>query len=582
MRIRQCGLGLLAGLITLGGGCRKSTPEDKASQPVKTQSAPAKPVPPESAARVHWLGMKRLLAETNAAGFKALWELPETSALLSQTLNKLALAPWRQSIPALQPPITNYQSLITNYPSLVASDPMASLARPLLEDLVGEECYLEVRLRTNQPGEAVLAVRLDDQRHAAWQTNLLAIGENLSGSKASAESATDGWTINLASGPSSAAAPPSTVSFTRSGGWTLLSLSSGQSALLADLTGRIKANPGGNPFQPGTTSFWLEAHLDSQRLWPALAQKIGLPIELPRASLTCIGDGKDVQSRGTLTFSKPLPFTIEKWNLPTTLLHEPLDSSTGLQGIRPWLQSLKLWKDLDLGEPPNQIFWWARWGIPFHSYSAAATAKPDELLDKIRGHLLKEANPWLATNATGYFENSTNRNAVLWKVVPFIAPIIESATNGGFLVAGLAADTSTNPPPSAETLQGVISRTNVFYYDWELTGSRIGEWLYIGQLFRVIFNKPQLPKNALSVAWLKALEQKLLESRTVLSRTGPEEVSFARGSGLGLTAIELHLMIDWLESPEFPGGLYTWSSVNPRPPRPAPRASTSSGPNLKK
>ena len=52
--------------------------------------------------------------------------------------------------------------------------PHSALVRPLLEDLVQEESYLEIRGGTNQPGELALAVRLDEPRALLWQTNLAA------------------------------------------------------------------------------------------------------------------------------------------------------------------------------------------------------------------------------------------------------------------------------------------------------------------------------------------------------------------------------------------------------------------------
>lgn len=558
MFMRNCGLALLAALVMLGAGCKKSAPETKAPERTKSPPVTAKAAP-DSAARVHWLGMKRLLAETNAATFKTLWEMPQSTYLLAQTLNKLALAPWRASIPELQGAATNYPFLITNYPSLVKNHPLAFRLRPLLEELVQEECYFELRPQTNSRADMVLAVRLDEQRSAAWQTNLLAIAENLTGNKAPADP-TNGWSLPLH--PQSATLDPRRLSLTHSGAWTLLSLSGEKSTLLSDLTSRVKSHPSGNPFEPVTTNYWIEAHLDLQRLWPELAQKLNLPAELPQTTLTFIGDGKDVQTRGTFTFSKPLPFNIEPWNIPTNLLHEQLDSSTGLQGIQPWLGSLKYWKDLNIGEPPNQIFCWARLGIPFHSYCAASTTNANQLLDKIRGYLLADGNKWLATNATGYFENATNGNALLWKVVPFMAPVIESETltNGPFFVAGFAPNTSTNPPPSAETLANVVNRTNLFYYDWEMTGPRLEEWLYLGQLLRVMFHKPQMPGKALGLVWVKALEQSLRESRTALAKTSPQQVSFARTSSMGFTAAEIHVLADWLESPRFPIGLHTFTA----------------------
>ena len=106
-------------------------------------------------ARVHWSGMNRLSGGTNAAALMTIWNLPESRRLERQTLDKLSLAPW----PLL------HRNLDTN---------AAALLRPLLDDLVADESYLEIRQVANQPAELVLAIRLDDQRAALWQTNLAA------------------------------------------------------------------------------------------------------------------------------------------------------------------------------------------------------------------------------------------------------------------------------------------------------------------------------------------------------------------------------------------------------------------------
>jgi hypothetical protein len=47
-------------------------------------------------------------------------------------------------------------------------------------------------------------------------------------------------------------------------------------------------------------------------------------------------------------------------------------------------------------------------------------------------------------------------------------------------------------------------------------------------------------------------------STTLVTQTGPAQLSFARQSTVGFTALELHLLGDWLESPDFPRGLHTF------------------------
>src|SRR5215831_16129000 len=92
MYIRRTGIfGWVAAAIVLATGCKKSeTPEQTATAANKNASN-------EPAAVVHWAGIKWLATDPSAAGFLKIWRLPESQNLMTQTLDKLALAPWRLS-----------------------------------------------------------------------------------------------------------------------------------------------------------------------------------------------------------------------------------------------------------------------------------------------------------------------------------------------------------------------------------------------------------------------------------------------------------------------------------------------------
>jgi len=117
-------------LVTLLAGCGKS--ESASSSPVDAKN---QQVQNEPALSLHWAGMKRLSVEPTAAGFMRIWRLPETEKLKARTLDKLALAPWQTGA-------TNQTTIISNYAALVQQNHAASLLRPLLEDVVQDECYL--------------------------------------------------------------------------------------------------------------------------------------------------------------------------------------------------------------------------------------------------------------------------------------------------------------------------------------------------------------------------------------------------------------------------------------------------------
>jgi hypothetical protein len=114
------------------------------------------------------------------------------------------------------------------------------------------------------------------------------------------------------------------------------------------------------------------------------------------------------------------------------------------------------------------------------------------------------------------------------------------------------------PPPPAELIGSIFEKTNSVYFDREFTGGQIKQWLYISQFARYIAHQAQLPSKSAGQRWLHAIMPVVGSSGTDVTLTGPAQLSFARTSGSGFTAIELHLLADWLESPTFPLGLHTF------------------------
>jgi hypothetical protein len=109
-------------------------------------------------------------------------------------------------------------------------------------------------------------------------------------------------------------------------------------------------------------------------------------------------------------------------------------------------------------------------------------------------------------------------------------------------------------------LNAVLGTTNLVFYHAEQTGERIEGLLFIGQLFRMTFDKSQLPAAAAGTVWLKNLEPLMNGSTTVFTAAGDSRLAFSRVSTIGFDAFELHFLADWLESPQFPYGLHTFMS----------------------
>jgi hypothetical protein len=568
MWMRLAGLGSLAALIVgLGGGCRRSAP------------APAllPPPAPETVARLRWLGKQRLAADTNAAFVMGIWNSVESRNLEAQTLDRLAVGllltnggsvidnQWLTAsnqvpvagaktpgtnhpspVPNPQAPVAAYQSHLTGPPALL---------RPLLQDLLEQESFVEVRQQTNQPGELAFAIRLSEAQARLWETNLAALLEFRTGSRVAAvPGRTNGWQLQFRSLQPPA---PRTLELGREGEWTVVALGVQTNALAGELHDLIQRT--GLPFARQPKDFWLYAELNLRRFASALSLGWDMPADLPRLTLGFNGNGEGVRMRGRLDFPKPLPADLGKWSIPTNLVHEPLVSFTALRGVGPFLSSLKPWSDLFPGAPPDQLFFWAENGLPFLSFCAARLPGASNQVHQFAERLIPRANPWLATNSQGELERSTNSNGLVWRDLPLMEPWLQSVPGDPDDLAsgGLAQDISTNRAPPELFLQ-VTGPTNLVAYDWELTGTRVMQWLYFGQFFRLFLHHAQVPPRSAAVAWLQSLEFKLGNCATTVMRTGPAQLSVQRQSSLGFSAVELHLLADWLESPQFPRGLYTF------------------------
>jgi hypothetical protein len=547
MNMRRVELALLGMLIAaLGAGCEKSEP----ARNVPAVSRPTPAPPGETVARVHWLGKRRLAAETSGTNFMDIWNLPASARLEAQTLDKLSFASWRFAHGDAA--VTNVVSAITNTAATVTNAASAQL-RPLLDDLVSEESYLEVCQLTNQAGELAFAIRLSDERARLWETNLAAVLESLTTIRPmTATGDRHGWLLKQSHWPN-------LIELARVGEWTILGAAQDHNALLGEMLARIQRDHA--PAAASPTNLWVEADFDLRRVAAAMLLGWRLPADWPRIFLTVTGNGEDVLTRAKLNFAQPLPFELEAWNVPTNLIHDPIVGFTALRGASSWLSSLKIWSDLQLGAPPNQLYLWALKGAPIQTYFAAARPDAAKPLSQITSRLLNAGNSWLATNGMGSFQQSSNGVTGLVGI-PFASPHLEVLTNdtveylyGGFLP--LVASTNLLP---VELYYAVTNQPNLVLYDWELTAARTDGWIFLGQTLRLMLGKPQLPRGSAGLTWLQTTGPKLGNCATALTRTGTNQLTLVRRSSMGFTAFELHLLADWLESPQFPRGLHSLSA----------------------
>jgi hypothetical protein len=612
-------------ILASGSGCKKSASEGAPPKSsVNSQPSTLNPQPSTALARVHWLGRNRIAAQTNSAYFMSLWNMPEAARLETQTLDKLALAMVGDQVEeARLSGITNQASVTTSQPAenrkqkaegtnqtgvLVNRksqivNPQALLLRPLLDDLVREESYLEVQQQADQPAELVLAVRLDDLRADLWTSNVSAVIASMTNVQSlPAPASRFAWRLSLTSPTSSLLPLPSHLELARVGEWTLLGIAPETNGLLAELSHHIlldhtpvtaagtgssfQVDPatrkvGPTPGSPAATNHWLEADLDLQRVSSALSLGWHIPDAWPRIATTWTRNGQFVRTTGELTFATPLNLQLEPWNIPTNFINNPLVSFTALRGVRPWLARQKWLQQLQIEPVPNQFCVWASGPTPMLTYAATPMTNAASLLQKVGPRVEAELNPWITSNAMGNVQYSNEPAGLGWSGIPMFTPTIAAvaAAGGSFLVGWVGAKPSIADKPAPPALFAQLTRPNLVYYDWEITPGKLAHLVYLGQTARLALVLPQLPPESAGLAFLLAVAPKLGNTGTEILQDDPARLSFVRNSQSGFTALELHLLADWLESPAFPRGLH--SSLAPKPLRKTrPRPGAKSIPSI--
>ncbi len=462
------------------------------------------------------------------------WKMPESIRLEAQTLEKLSIAPWR---------------FLRNE----TDESSAKLLQPLFEDMVEEETYIQVVKRdTNSQAETVIAVHLNDPRAALWQTSLTTVLESLTGThpaNTQPPGSISRW--SLSNSPA-----PNVIEFTRVGGWTLIGLAQDHNALLPEAIDRVRHDQ--PPMDAPAGNAWLDVRADLSRFTGGLGDNLRFSSNSPTISLSIKGENQNVRTYGQLSFPNQVARTLPPWNAPTNLISTELASFTAIRGVKEVLGASPLWKELQAGEAPDQVFVWAAPDSPSRTYFALPRADASNVVAKIGDLALNTNSSWFtATHLVGSLKPG-KPGGLQWVGLPLMSPFLESTNIDGnaFVMGGFFQQESSQigPPP---TLLPQLNQTNLVAYDWEMTGPRIQHLIYLGQLTRVAMGKAQLPANSLSLAWLTAASHWGAFSATEITQTAPGQFTFNRKSSIGFTAIELHLLADWLESPDFPLGLHT-------------------------
>src|SRR5438445_8514712 len=230
--------------LACGAGCGKKDAGEKPAQKVNT----------DVLIRCHFVGTASLADNTNAAKLKDLWGLPESQHLAEQTLQKLAHAPRTfrgEQITAAQ------------------DDRGAALLRPLLDDLLRQEFFLQVRGTADKTAEWTLLAQLPDDRIKVWRANLKELMQlwGLGAPVTNTVEAFAGWEVKRTGAPA-------LVRWVEAGQWLVLCI--GQNDLAASGEAARRIRTGGRPITVAS-NYLLRCELNLPRLREALDLSPAIP-----------------------------------------------------------------------------------------------------------------------------------------------------------------------------------------------------------------------------------------------------------------------------------------------------------------
>jgi hypothetical protein len=485
------------------------------------------------AARLHFVGSAALLADkANAATLNGIAALSETAALEDDILKKLATAPYRYFLAEkhLPPGATDE----------------AAMFRPLLEDLLHEESFVELWARAKSPvPELLLAVHLDKQQAARWQGNLAGILTNWTGCPAEAirVQGCAGWELKKHQ-------PPNLMRIVQVKDWVVAGLGEGDIVALPGMVKRIKSR--GRPV-PAAKGYWLDASVDGPRLaaeHPQLATA-----GLPRTHITLVLKGDEVRARGVLEFPEPLNLTLSPWVIPTNLVHNPMNSFMAVRGVGRWVSQWKLFQKLELQPAPDQWYVWAMAGIPFDAYLAAPVSNSAAFMAEYGPRLIALATNDVESHRMGELGWDETHAKVRWTgLPPVVAPTLSgiSGTNGDFLFVRLFPGVSRKQPAPTNLFEAVAGLTNGLYYEWELTGPSLIQSANLMAMYYIMEQTPFAFDETAARKWVVPAANRLGNSVTAVTLTAPNEITIERKSPLGLCGYELALLVRCEETDGFP------------------------------
>ena len=463
-------------------------------------SKEAKVAKAETVLRWSFVGTKELGEKKDLKVFQTIRELPESAA-------------WRDAAAA-----NIAERAAKRYTRGANTNAVAQIAeaiKPLIVDLFAAESRFQMDAAGGEEADWMLALKLDDKGHGTWGKSLMELTRHTGMQGAASDKAN--WV---------ATRDKYKISFSRRKGWTLIQGGFGaeDSAKAKEFLASLDKRAGENVF-------------DGVINTPALAKIWSAPqlSHYPKFTLRAEPNGDGLQSELTLEYPADLGIKTEKWNVPDKIINEPLVGFTAIQGVQKKLESLEKFKALGAEQTPNQIFFWSQGISPFSVALAAEVKNPRQVVTNAGRMVERMKVP------VGNAQLATNRTALLWSGLPVVVPYLQPAAepHSSFVTMGLFPVVGQSDKPAPAELLQQLNKKDLVYYDWEITGERLRQFIPIWQVAHLMGQHYRPVNTTPSGKFLQALKQNVGNTVTTGTLENANRIKFVRQSHLGFNALEL-------------------------------------------
>ncbi len=481
--------------------------------------------------RVQFAGTTAWLANTNAAYLTNFSTLPETAALGTQIVAKIASLPGRlvgeRGAGAF--PRTNGSANADGAHGVTRPTTEEAL-RPVFAEMMRSGFTLELRGTSNGVTDFAVAARENAALAAAWNEAWTNVGKER-------------------------------VAVERRDGWLL---AAGSKTTPANALGELRKTLAG----PGLASSNVVEGELSSFLVPGPIQR-SVYGGFDRFKLSASPVNQALRVHGTATYKDDLPKLGQAPSVPTNLVTETAVSFTLVRNPGAWLEPNSALHPFLPSPIPDTAFFWGGESSPYQLFMAMPSSGRDEFNTNFGPRLQARLTPVAKFIDSGTVTLDTNLASLRMLTVPFVSPkaqVKESGTNF-FIVAEAFPAFEGGGGLTPALVERVSGRTNLMLYDWEYTQLRIDTWLQIGLLALFTSGHQQHMMGTPSSRWIQAAQSTAtaINTSTEITQTGPRELTLRRSAPLAFNSLELFWLANWLESANFPRANF----LMPIPPDPS-------------